>query len=53
MSEERTPSIFPAGALPEIETAFVCGLWHEPDRLAEAMRWLVPAVHLRTYRFTG
>jgi hypothetical protein len=45
MSGEK--SIFPASALPEIETAFVCGLWHEPDRLAEVMRWLVPDVHLR------
>jgi hypothetical protein len=38
---------FPSECAPEIEIALVCGLWHEPDRLAEVMRWLVPAVHLR------
>jgi hypothetical protein len=45
MAEEK--SIFPAGALPEIELAFVATLWHEPEHLAATLRWLVPDVHLR------
>jgi hypothetical protein len=45
-TEERLKSHFPLECAPEIERALLAGLWHEPDRLPETMRWLSPNAHL-------
>lgn len=37
---------FPHECAPEIEMALVAGLWHEPERLAQTLRWLDPDAHL-------
>jgi hypothetical protein len=37
---------FPQECAPEIETALVAGLWHEPFRLAPTLRWLDLDAHL-------
>lgn len=37
---------FPLECAPEIEQALVAGLWHQPHRLAETLRWLSPEDHL-------